>query len=211
MEHALEHLKNDQSITMSEIEETMIVFGYEVWPWNQAYREFMTIAETEVGEHFLVPRLSPELQAKYHDFKKYGGTFRELHAGQPADFFDLEQRNELCQRLVEMQYDMRGYVDREIVSTGKKKYLERVNEFKKLLKDIKATLDHLRTLADTEQDHPTLADEIRARVEHFEHGLCLLAPALDYAAVCNSVEFFKGRRHELNRLRGIHIPVQFQY
>ena len=36
----------------------MIVFGYEVWPWNQIYREFMTIAETEVGEHFLAPPLA---------------------------------------------------------------------------------------------------------------------------------------------------------
>lgn len=209
MGSALAHLQKDQTITLDHVEETMIAFGYEIWPWNQAYREFMALAETEVGEHFLIPRLSPEMQQKYQDFKKYGGTFRELHSGRPADFFTLEERNELCVKLVELQYDLREYVGREVVGVGKKHYLERVAEFKKLLKEIKGTLDHLRDLAAGEQDHPTLADEILARVEHFEHGLCLLAPELEYHAVCESIEFFKGRRSELSRMRGAHLPQRF--
>lgn len=206
MEHALSHLKNDQTVTLEAVERTMITFGYELWPWNQAYREFLALAESHMGEHFLLPRLSKGLQEKYHDFKKYGGTFRDLHAGQPAHYFNQEERSELCLRLVEMQHDLRSYVEREVVGLQRKKYLERVKEFGTLLEEIRGTLNHLKELAESEQDHPTLAGEIRSKVEHFEHGLCLLGPELEYDAVCQSPEFFKGRRLELNRLRGIHIP-----
>lgn len=204
MGHALNHLKNDGTMTLEAIEDTMIAFGYELWPWNQAFREFMVLAESDIGEHFLLPRLSKQLQTKYHDFKKYGGTFRELHAGSAAHYFTSDERGDLCHALVDMQIDLRTYVSRDIVSLNKKRYLARVSEFQDLLDNIKNTLNHLNDLASTEQDHPTLAAEIRSRVRNFEHGLCLLGPELEYEAVCQSVDFFKGRKHELNRLKGIH-------
>lgn len=204
MGHALNHLKNDPTVTLEGIEDTMIAFGYELWPWNQAFREFMLLTEEEIGEHFLMPRLSKKIEKKYHDFKQYGGTFRDLYAGQPAHFFTLEERGDLCEALIGMRTDLREYVRRDIISLNQKRYLTRVEEFKKLLGDIKQTLDHLRDLAQREQDHPSLASEIRSRVRHFEHGLCLLAPDIEYEAVCQSVGFFKGRKQELNHLKGIH-------
>ena len=211
MAHALSHLENDQTVSLEEIEDTMIKFGYEVWPWNQAYKEFLAVAETRVGEHFLLPKLTPELQQKYHDFKLYGGTLRDLHSGRPADYFTSEQRGELCVALVEMQRELRAYVNRELVGIEKVRYLRRVNEFQKVLEEIKATLNHLRELADKEQDHPNLANEIREKVRVFEHGLCLLGPELEYEAVCAAPEFFHGRKHELNRLRGIHRSVEVDF
>lgn len=211
MEHALSHLEGDQTITLSDIEDTMITFGYEAWPWNQAYREFLAVTETLMGEHFLLPKLSDTAKNKYFDFKRYGGTLRELHSGNPADFFTVDERNELCVALVEMQSALRTYTDHEVVGVSKVKYLRRVNEFKDLLNEIKIHLSHLKQLADKEQDHPTLADEIRSKVKSFEYGLCLLGPDLDYQAVCESVDFFHGRKQELSRLRGINLPLEINF
>ncbi|HLD61174.1 MAG TPA: hypothetical protein VJA27_03545, partial [Patescibacteria group bacterium] len=118
---------------------------------------------------------------------------------------------ELCVALVEMQRELRAYVNRELVGIEKVRYLRRVNEFQKVLEEIKATLNHLRELADKEQDHPNLANEIREKVRVFEHGLCLLGPELEYEAVCAAPEFFHGRKHELNRLRGIHRSVEVDF
>ena len=207
MSHALDHLENDQTITLGEVEDTMITFGQEAWPWNQAYKEWLALAESKVGEHFLLPKFLPSLQQKYHDFKIYGGTLRDLHSGNPAQFFTSEERYELCAALVDLPGELRRYVDHEVKGLEKNRYLKRVGEFKDLLENIEQTLEHLRRLADAEPDHPTLADEIRARVRSFEYGLCLLGPEFNYDAVCQSVDFFAERKIHLNRLKGIPVPM----
>ena len=211
MRHALEHVEQDPTISVDSLEDTMVSFGYLAWPWNQAYQEFLALAEGEVGEHFLLPRLSPELQEKYVDFKAYGGNLRELHSGRPADYFESEERAELCVALVDMQNDLRQFVDRKIVGLEKKKYLERVEDFKKVLADIRTKLNEMVVLSEVEQDHPNLAKEIKARVRSFEQGLCCLAPVPDYHAVCESIEFFHGRKQDLNRLRGTHLIPEIDF
>ncbi len=211
MKHALEHLESDPSITLHEVEKTMIIFGYEIWPWNQAYREFLSLAEGKVGEHFLLPKLSKKLQAKYQEFKLSGGSLRDLHSGRPADYFGIDERNELCVALVNTQKELRDFVTREVVGLDKSKYLQRVDTFRNVLGAIKKQLNEMRILADREQDHPILANEIRERVKMFEQGLCLLAPELDYEAVCQSVDHFTGRKLDLNWMRGTHLPADVDF
>lgn len=209
--HALEHVENDPTVTLEEIEKTMITFGYQAWPWNQAYQEFFMVAEATVGEHFLVSKFTPELRRRYEEFKRYGGTLRELHSGRPADFFSGEERTDVCAALIETQAELRDYVDREIASVHREKYLKRVAEFSSVLEEITANLEQMNGLASAEQDHPALAEQIRSRVRAFEYGLCFLGPDVGSEAVCQSVGFFAGRKHELNRLRGIHEERQVDF
>lgn len=209
--HALEHLEQDLTVSVTEVEDTMITFGYEAWPWNQAYREFFFVAEATVGEHFLLPKLTPELRRRYEDFKRYGGTLRELHSGRPADFFSGGERTDLCAALVETQIELREYVNNDVASVHKEKYLARVAEFSAVLEEITSNLKQLNGLANAEQDHPALADQIRARIRAFEYGLCFLGPEIGSEAVCQSVGYFAGRKHELNRLRGIHEERQIDF
>lgn len=211
IERALDRLENDPKIELEEIENTMITFGYELWPYNQAFKEYLAFAEERMGEHFLLPTLSPALQQKYADFKKLGGTLRELHEGKSAHFFASEERVELCEKLVELQKQLQGFARQEIAGVEQERYMKRVKEFTIVLHEIQATLDMLRHLAERETDHPTLAHEIRARIKAFEEGLCLLGPELTYEAICSSVEFFKGRKEELNHLKGIQLPVEIDF
>lgn len=211
MREALERVEKAEDIPFEEVEDLMIKFGYEVWPYNQSYREFMTVAEEKVGEHFLLPKLSAPLQSKYKDFKLYGGTLRDLRSGRPAGFFTSGERVELCQALVEIQNELRQYVSVQLNGSEKDQYLRRINDFLDVLIDIKNSLDDLRLLADREADHPMLAREIRAQVRAFEHGLCSLGPELNYAAVCHAPEFFIEHKKHLNRLSGIHEPVEVDF
>lgn len=199
----LQRLEDDPNLAVEDIENAMIAFGGEAWPWDQAYREFLALADSQVGDHFFSPRLSPQLRDKYDDFRRYGGTRRDLHSGRPADFFTSEERNELSRALVENQRDLRDYACRQVIGLEQERYLGRVEEFQALLVEINRALGQLRTLADQQYDYPALAREIRARVRAFEYSLCRLGPELDYEAVCRSAEFFSGRRQELNRLAGI--------
>lgn len=209
--HALECVENDPAVTLEEIERTMITFGYEAWPWNRAYREFFSVAEAALGEHFLLPKFTPELRRRYEDFKRYGGTLRALHSGRPADFFSGEERADLCAALVETRIELRRYANSEIGSVHREKYLQRVAKFSAALEEAASYLEQLNELAEAEQDHPALADQIRSRIRAFEYGLCFLGPEIGSEAVCQSVGYFVGRRHELNRLRGIHEERQIDF
>ena len=66
----IRELKDNPASSLESLEDTMIVFGYEIWPWNQAFRELMASAETDIGEHFLLPKLSEAVANKNHDFIK---------------------------------------------------------------------------------------------------------------------------------------------
>jgi hypothetical protein len=204
-------LEGDKGAGVTEVENAMINFGYEAWPWNQAYKEFLENAEQQVGEHFLLPHLSDEMREKYEEYRHYGMNLHDLHSGRPAEYFTSDERAILCVALVETQKQLRAYVDRDICGLSKKKYLARVKEFGKVLEQIKNKLDELKKLADKEEEHAVLAGEIRQRVRLFEHGLCLLGPDLDYDAVCCSIDFFHGRRIDLSRMRGINIPKQVDF
>jgi len=211
MKAELESLETQQNIPVEKVEDVMIKFGYEVWPWNQAYKEFLESAENKLGEHFLLPNLNEQLRHKYLEFKEYGGTLRDMHSGRPADFFTSDDRNELCRELINMQNNLRDNVNRDIVGLDKNKYLKKVEDFYNLLEEIRGHIENLRKLAQSEQDHPALVGEINAKIRDFEYSLCLLGPELQYEAVCQAHEFFKGRKQDLSRMRGINIPAQIDW
>jgi hypothetical protein len=211
MEKELIRLEQNCNATLAEVEKTMIRFGYHVWPWNQAYAYFLHLAENKLGEHFLVPAMSDGLREKYLSFKDFGGTLHDLHSGRPASFFTSDERGELCEKLVDMKLQLKQYVDREVIAVNRNTYLSKVEEYKILLEKIKFNLESLRNFVEKEEDGSPLVAEIEAKIKDFEHGLCLLGSELNYEAVCQAHDFFKGRKVELSRMRGINIPMQIDF
>lgn len=209
MEHALSHLEKDDSLTMRAIEDTMIVFGYEVWPWARAYRDFYSLSEAKIGEHFLISKLSKSGKQRYQDFLSYGGHLNDLRSGKSLSFFSDEDRENLRIGLVELRSEVRNYTDRLVVGLEKERYLRRVKEFTKVLYSIKEGLEKLNKLADEEQDHPAIADEIRSKIRAFEHGLCYLGPEHNGEALEYLPQHYKGRKSEMQRMRGIEVPGEF--
>jgi len=197
MVSALDQVKNNYELSVEEIEETMIAFGRYVWPYRKAFEEFLAIYEGRVGEQFLLSHASRQMKKRYQDFKLHGGSLRDLHSGRPANFFTSEERVELCEVLVNMNQSLRKHVVQLIKSTDHKKFEARVAEFAQILLEIEQELDLIRRIADSEQEHPQLASEMRAQVRGFEHGFCLLGPEIDFTAVCNIRGHFEGRKKEL--------------
>ena len=200
-----------QHTSLKEVENTMIKFGYDIWPWNQAYKHFLDVARDQLGEHFLLPQMSNGLREKYLDFKAFNGELNDLQTGRAASFFTPEERAELCGELVNMQTQLRDYVNRDLVGVNQKKYFNKIEEYEKLLEKIKFHLTALGNLAGQEEKDSVLFGEINSRIRDFEHSLCSLGTKLDYDAVCAAPDFFAGRKIELSRLRGIHIPMQIDF
>ncbi len=193
---AYEQMKSNFDLEVEELEKTIIVFGKKLWPYRRAFEEFFNVYENDMGEKFLIGKLEPKLKRKYKEFLEYGGTFRDLHTGNPALFFDTEERVQMCEALVDVNGEIARYTAQAVLSSDRVKYEKRIVEFQVILDDIEKRLNTLLMMADDEQEHPELAAEIRQQVLSFEYGLCLLGPPHHYDAICQTEEHFVGRKNE---------------
>ncbi|MBD3311367.1 MAG: hypothetical protein GF349_02630 [Candidatus Magasanikbacteria bacterium] len=199
--HALDHLKSDYDITLSEAEETLVVFGKKIWPFWKAFEEMVNMHKGELGEKFFISKLPPKIKKKYSEFKEHGGEFKDFATGSPMSFFDDSDRQFLTSVLLEVDKDIRLHTRQEVLGIDKDRYQELIVEFGEVLDGIEKRLETLRTMADSEQEHPQLADEIRAQIKAFEHGICFLAPKINLDDINNSYEFFVERKQEKITLR----------
>ncbi len=207
----LARLENSPTTGISEIENAMIAFGYEAWPWHKAKRHFWQKAWDKLAEHFFLPKLSPSLRGKYGDFVLCGGTLESVHAGEPADYFNIDERSELSSALSQLEIDLKNYVDTQINGLEKEFFLNLVDEYRVLADKIKDKLAELKIMASQENEHDNLAREIKEKIRLFEHGWCYLAPEPRYHDVVAAVEFFQGRKIDLNRLRGAHLVPEIYF
>lgn len=212
MGKTIERLESQTDVIVEEVERLMIKFGYQVWPWHQAHKEFLIAAEEKMGDHFLAPKLSPDLQKKYQEYRGYGMKVGDLHSGRPMmEYFTPEERAELAEALVDARKDLNNYVCHQAGSMEKDKFLQRVEVLSEKLNDIKGHLNILKKMAEAESEHENLADEIRAKVRGFEYGLCWLGPDINHEEVEQAIDFFEGRKKDLNRLKGIHTPLEVDF
>jgi hypothetical protein len=211
MQGARDELERNKETSLEKIENVMIKFGYELWPWQSAHREFLSLAEERLGEHFFLSHLPAELGENFIKYRDYGLNWRDVYSGRAINYFSDSDRPLIARVLVETKNDLSKFNAQELASVNKNKYFNRVGEFKKILERIKEAIAKLKFSADQEVYHPTLAEEMRARARHLELGLADLAPSpsLDEAEMAQ--EFFEERKNHLNMMRGIDKPIQVDF
>ncbi len=194
--HALEHLRDDITITSEDVEDIVISLGKKVWPYWRAFGEFVDMHQGKMGEKFLLGKLPIAVKNKYKEFKVLGGTYYDLRSGSPMNFFADKERHVLMVEIVEVDIHVRKHAIQLVLSTERKKYEDLIIDFEEVLVGIEKRLETLRTMAEDEEEHPRLADEIRDQVRSFEFGLCLLGPNTKHEHVSAAEDFFKERRKE---------------
>lgn len=207
--------KNSKTVKDSkdikEIENTMVAIGYQIWPWRQALREFVKTHDEHKGEKYFLGYLPEYLKNKFHEYQHLGLMWKDFISGKTAHYFNEEDRILLVEAIINYKNDIKKLVEREVVGLKKNEYLKKVDDYKNLLKKIQFQLNGLRQMAKNEPSHENLAAEIMAKVEAFEHGLCMLAPEIHHSELEEYENFFLGRRKDLNRLRGIHETVEIDF
>ena len=194
-----------------DAEDGLIAFGYAVWPYQKAHQDFVGSAQEKFGEHFLLPKLSRELQNKILDLHQHGLNYEHIVSGKSAQYFTEPERAEIVAGIAQMNEELRAYVEREILAFRHDDYQQKVNEYQNILDQIKEKITALKNLSARVGGHDILANEIKERVRLFEQGLCTLAPEPTLADMDAAVEHFNGRWHDLNRLRGINVPVEVDF
>lgn len=211
MRAAREGLAQKEQLSAEAVEDVMIKFGYEVWPWQEARREFLALAVERLGEHFFLSHLPDDLNEHFTKYRDYGLNWRDIYSGRAINYFSDDDRPLIAQVLIKTRNDLSKFNEQEIASVNKTKYLAKVEEHKTILEKIKSAIAKLKSTADREVYHPTLAGEIRARARHFELGLADLAPSPSLSEVELAHEFFEDRKSHLNMMRGIDKPIQVDF
>lgn len=186
----------NHDLSLSELENHIILFGKKIWPYRKSFDEFYNIHEYNLGEQFLLGVLPVNLKKRYSEFKEYGGGFQELHHGSAADFFNVDERNILYISIIKIKEDIRRHAIQAVVTHERPHYEKRINWFKEKLEDIEKRLHNLHMMADKETDHPSLVAEIKEQIKAFEHGLCMLGPAHSYNEICDAESYFAGRKRD---------------
>ncbi len=199
MSAALEQMQGNFSLTLEELEDTMIAFGRRAWPYLQAFEELYNVYQAELGEKLFIQKATPELRRTLENFRASGGGWREFYVGAGAAQVSTEERVTLHQIIVDIQCDVRAFAYQAVMHADRTRYERRISEFQQILADMERRLDALRELADMEQEHPQFAAEIRGQIRAFEYGLAYLGPQVDYATVCNTHDHFTGRRQDLRQ------------
>tara|TARA_Y100001970_G_C14161237_1_gene818643 strand:+ start:859 stop:1560 length:702 start_codon:yes stop_codon:yes gene_type:complete len=192
---ALEQVQDNMSLTLDQLEDTMILFAKKLWPYREAFWEFYRVNEGELGEKMLLKKMPKNLVKKYRTFKEAGGGFRDLYrGGSVAKVFSSEDIGLLCDILVGMQQDIWNYTVQEVLTNSRLRYEKKIQEFKQIFLRIEGQLGGLLDMADNEQEHPSLAEEIRQHVRGFEYGIALLGPKIDYSELCGVEDYYKERK-----------------
>ncbi|MFZ2189284.1 MAG: hypothetical protein WAV48_00690 [Candidatus Magasanikiibacteriota bacterium] len=193
-EHALEHLHDDVTVDTNDVENIVISLGKKVWPYRRAFGEFLDMHQGKLGEKFLLGKLPVALKGKIKELKEQGVTYHDLRVGGPAEYFEIEERMILQEKLIEVDSDIKSHAVQAVLGIDRKKYESLIVDFQMILDDIEKRLETFRSMAEDEEEHPRLADEIRAQVRSFEFGLCLLGPNTELVHVINAHEHFAERK-----------------
>lgn len=191
---ALERFNNDYTVSSAEVENTAIALGKKVWPYWKAFNEFFVMCREKLGEKFLLGKLSPALKQRYHEFKEHGAAYHDLRLGGPLAFFTGGEREILVPLFIEIDGEIRRHTEQAVLTAERIKYEELIADFQNILYDIEKRLVSLRQMAEDEEEHPQIAEEIRAQIRAFEFGLCLLGPNISHHQVLNVDDYFEERR-----------------
>ncbi|MBI2989990.1 MAG: hypothetical protein HYY51_02240 [Candidatus Magasanikbacteria bacterium] len=197
MNAALEDCKSADALDLRSAENVIVSFAKVLWPYRQAFEEIFKIYQTKMGHPLLKQKISAVLGRKYEQFVESGGNFQELRKGSIFSFFSHQERLELHKIIIDIECDIRNFTRQAVLHSDRSAYEKRILEFQTILDEIEINITGLRELADAEQEHPQLADEIREHVRAFEHGIALFGPSVNYEAVCRAREHFVGRRLDL--------------
>lgn len=200
VQKAIEERMNEvasESVAVQYVEDIIIAFSKQVWPYNQAFEELVQKNLKQLGEQLLLQKASYGLRRAISHYHKTGGTWDALYTGAVADLFTPEERVELHQTLVDINCDVREFARQSALTVERRHYEERVSYYGERLTEIEHEIGRLHVLANSEANE-FLGQEIRQQIRGFELGIAAMGPRVDYDAVCKAHEHFRGRIRELN-------------
>lgn len=188
-EEEYERLQSEAKIA-EEVEEAMIVFGKQAWPYWQAELEFMEKYGKSKEMDLFLENLSDDLRAKWQLFEDGGGDMHDYRQAEGfEEAFSADEDHIISEALIKAKQTMRKNV--KILAQEKAdEYNELVKKYQAEEEEILGKLEELRQLKETGDKWD---EEIDKEIYFFEKGLAELEERPTVEKVQGKIDWYQGQ------------------
>ena len=188
----LKSFRDDASMPVAKIEDAIISFGREIWPYRKSFWHVHDEAKIE-EEQYIRERLKDALREKYETFLRKGGRIEDIRKEAQLDELETFFTPEELAELVEAKISAHDKVVKEVESlcVGEKSGVctDAIASYKEEQKKIDELIVQLKTLSASSGKWEA---EILDKVRIFEAGWSGLEREVDAADVAGEIDYYLG-------------------
>lgn len=184
-------LQKNLTTDVREIEERIIEFGKEIWPYREAYQELYELYGRAEEEEDLKKMLPEELRPKYEKFIAEKGNIEQVR-GKALDlelYFTPDERVEIVNAELSAHDKAHKELERSIAGENQEEYFASLEKFRKRQEEINEKLKELRALAEKSEKWKS---EILEKVRTFEEGFGYLERPITLLDIKGEIEYYLG-------------------
>ena len=190
MGKSYEALLANLQASQAEIEETMIAFGKEIWPYRKAFWKMHDIYGSKREGVIVKEKLSPELRSKFLEFVSGGGDLEDFrHGAVLEETFTPEEKFTLGQAELEAHDQVDAEIETMCQGEKQAEFQEMVNGFQAFRDKLIEKINILKGMA---QQAPKWAGEIEEKARTFEEGFSLLEKSYNIEDIDGAVDYYQG-------------------
>lgn len=183
-----QNLLANQQISRTEIEEKIIAFGKEIWPYRTTFQKMLDRYGHGKEEALLGQELNPELHNKFQAFIKDGGCLDDFRKGTVLEeTFTSEEKFALGQAML----NIRSRILSELETACQN---EKAAEFNELLEENKKIRDRwvekINILKGLAKQSPKWEAEIKERARAFEESFSFIEKSYNEEDLANAVDYY---------------------
>ncbi|MDO8505953.1 MAG: hypothetical protein Q7S48_05285 [bacterium] len=187
-EHA--KLEADSTVTQAQIEDMIIRFGKEIWPYQEGLEELYRRHGKAVEEARVREKLTPHLKAKYEQFLASGGSLSDFRRGAATEtYFTPEEKFEIGGAVL----DAHATTLHEIASSCR---ADKQHECEEVIKDHKQKLAHIEEKLIVLRELATRSDkwrpEIEDKIRTFEESFGYLERTFHESDIDGAIDYYDG-------------------
>ena len=186
-----EQYLSDVDVTLLAVQETMIHFGKEIWPYRESYQKMYEQYGRKPEEELIATFLSGGIKEKYQKFLTDRGNIEKIKSGSPTleSYFITDEQAAIVEAELKAHDEIHGKIEKMILTENQEEYYGLLEQYKNEERQIEDRLVELKKIA---EHAPSFKDEILEKVKTFEEGFGFLERPVTLADIQGEVDYYLG-------------------
>lgn len=187
----VEQYIEDSGADLAAIEETMIRFGKEIWPYRESYVKIYEQYGRKPEEERIATFLSGELKIKYQKFLSDRGNIEKIETGSPSleSYFTPDEQAAMVEAELKAHDEVHGKIEKMILADKQEEYQILLEQYKNEARQIEELLLQLKKIA---LRAPLFVEEIALKIKTFEEGFGFLERPVSVTDVQSEIDYYLG-------------------